>query len=414
MSSEPKRIPEIVPLGLLRRYLIARGWRLVESQGPPHAPTLISASASTAARTFFRDRSSGKRNVDLYVLSEPGLDDIELIVPHDHDGSDFDRRLEGAIVTLSQVEDKAPDQIIASVRSVGFDVVRSRIPADLVVDDTIHLERAKSYINGMKDLLAATATTEIRPLAYFGRTNKDAVEYSDKCRFGHTYRGSFGFTIESPVIPNTEQTLFGLDPTPPFERRVVERLAVGIQQVCDAVNIDDPSPLINGFRSGFSANGCERFAALIHDTAYSGMSFTFSFSPEWTVQEKLKRTSELFVGPKHVEMARAAAQSLRGESLEIPTDVFGMVVRLQNEADPSDLSPATGEGEISVLHASEDYGDIHLRITLSPTEYLKAVEAHRLGRPVRLSGTLVHKGRYWYLVNPSTLTISYQTELGLE
>ena len=413
MSPEPFKIADLVTLGLLRRYLAAHGWRLAESPRlTPAAPDV--AETGTAARAFFYNRSTGKRNVDVYVLSEPGVDDVELVVPQDRNGSDFDRRLQGAIVTLSQLENKDPDQIIASVRSIGFDVVQSRIPDDLVVDDTIHLESAKNYINGMKDLLAATATTEIRPLAFFGRMNKDAVEYSDKCRFGHTYRGSFGFTIESPVIPNTEETLFGQDPTPPFERRVVQRLAIGIQQVCEAVNAGDPKPLIDGFRNGFSANGCERFAALIQNTAYSGMSFAFSFSPEWAVPEKLKRTAEFFVGPKHIDMSRAAAQALRGESLEIPTDVHGLVVRLQNEADPSDLSAATGEGEISVLHASEDYGDIHLRITLSPAEYLRAVEAHRLGRPVRLSGTLVHRGRYWYLLNPSKLTMPYQSELGLE
>src|SRR5262249_44084342 len=149
---------------------------------------------------------------------------------------------------------------------------------------------------------------------------------------------------------------------------------------------------------------CDRFAALVYQTAYSGMSFAFAFSPEWGVPNQLRRT-EFFVGPKHVDMARAAAESLRGESLEIPIEVYGTVVRLQNEADPSDLSTITDEGEISVLYASEDYGDIHLRIGLPPPEYLKAVEAHRLGRPVRVSGTLVRRGRYWYLLNPSGLTI---------
>ena len=191
-------------------------------------------------------------------------------------------------------------------------------------------------------------------------------------------------------------------------------MATGIRQVCEAVSRDDVKPLLEDFRDGFSANGFEKFALLIRDTASSGMSFAFSFSPEWGVPDSLKRTTEFFVGPRHIEMAWAAAQALRGESLAIPTDVYGTVVRLQNEADPSDLSPDTGEGEISVLHASEDYGDIHLRITLPPAEYLKAVEAHRQGRPVRLSGTLVHQGRYWYLLNPSSLSIAYQSELDLE
>lgn len=363
---------------------------------------------------YFRDRAVGKRNFDVYVLSQPEDEEIELVIPRDSESSDFERRLRDAITTLSQVEQKEPDQIVAAIHSFGFDVVQSRIPSELVLNDSIHLENAKNYVSGMKDLLAITATTEIKPLAFFGRINKNAQEYSDKCRFGHTYRGSFGFTIESPLSVNSERTLFGPELTPPFERRVVQRLAIGIQQVCQAVDMGDLGLLRESFRSGFSANGCERFAGLIHDTAYSGMSFAFSFSPDLAVPADLKQKTEFFVGPKHVDMARAAAQVLRGVSLEIPTEVHGNVVRLQNEADPSDLSPPTGEGEITVLHSSEDFGDIHLRVVLSPAEYLKAVEAHRFGRPVKLRGSLVRHGRYWYLRNPSQLTITHQGELELE
>jgi hypothetical protein len=414
MNSDAREIAEMVPLNLLRRYLKAKGWRIAEPQSPPPGLINLAASADTTTRDFFKSRSTGKRNVDLYILSENGLPEVELVVPKDRNTSDFDRRIQGAILTLSQVASADPSQVIASVRSIGFDVVRSRIPDDLVFEDTIHLENAKNYINGMKDLLAATATTEIKPLPFYGRPYKEATDYSDKCRFGHTYRGSFGFTIESPITPNEGDSLFPVEPTPPFERRVVQRLAIGIQQVCDAVTADNPEPLVNGFRSGFSANGCERFAKLIYETAYSGMSFLFSFSPEWTVSEMVAKSAEYEVGPRHVEMARAAAETLRGASLGIPIDVYGMVVRLQNEADPSDLSGLLGEGEISVLYANEDRGDIHVRATLPPTDYLKAVEAHRLGRPVSITGTLVRRGRYWYLDEPGGLTIHHQPDLGLQ
>jgi hypothetical protein len=336
-----------------------------------------------------------------------------MIIPKDNRSSDFERRISGAIDTLSQLEDKSAEDIIASIRSIGYDVVRSRIPNELVIDDTIYLESAQNYIMGMKDLLAVTATTELRPLPFFGRQSKEAIEYSDRCRFGHTYRGSFGFTIESPVSAEVEDISFFGDSMPPFERRVIQRLATGIQHVCEAVDRDDVKPLVDGFRNGFGANGCDRFATLIHQTAYSGMSFGFAFSPEWRVPNNLARTLEFMVGPRHVEMARIAADRLRGESAPMPVTASGNVVRLQNEADPSDLSAMMGEGEVSVLYTHDLYGPIHVRISLPPAEYLKAVEAHRLGHAVRVSGMLVRRGRYWYLNEPSTLTITFQGELDL-
>jgi hypothetical protein len=402
MSPDNRNVREVVSLGLLRRYLITQGWHVAEA---PLASLPVRARPANAADlpdiNLFQSRSV-KRNVDVFVLSEPGLDDVELIVPRDTSGSDFERRLQGVIVTLSQVEDKDPEQIIELVRSIGYDIVRSRIPDALVMDDSIYLESAKNYINGMKELLAATATTELRPLPFFGRQAKEGLEYSEKCRFGHTYRGSFGFTIESPISAEKTEALLNIEPSAPFERRVIQRLATGIQHVCQAVDTEDVAPIVNGFHNGFSANGCDRFASLIHDTAYSGMFFGFSFSPQWPVPSSLSKSIEFAVGPNHVEMARVAADRLRGESASMPADIFGTVVRLQNEADPSDLSAIMGEGEISVLHAHEIYGEMHVRITLAPAEYLKAVEAHRSGRAVRISGTLVRKGRYWYLNNPST------------
>src|SRR5436305_1764491 len=63
--------------------------------------------------------------------------------------------------------DREPEQVIADVRLIGYDVVRSRIPNQLVRDDSIHLQVATNYTNGVHSLLAATATTEIEPQPYF-------------------------------------------------------------------------------------------------------------------------------------------------------------------------------------------------------------------------------------------------------
>jgi hypothetical protein len=57
---------------------------------------------------------------------------------------------------------------------------------------------------------------------------------------------------------------------------------------------------------------------LIHDTAYSGISFAFAFSPEWPVPENLRPKEEFFVGPKHVDMARAVARPFVVKHLRSP------------------------------------------------------------------------------------------------
>ena len=408
MTPDLQNIPDMVPLALLRRYLVSRGWKLQAILQPAD----LGRKVPPAIDAIFQKRAIGKRGVDVYILPD-SKPTVEILVPQEKTSHDYEHRLQGAILTLSQIEEREPQQIISAVRAIGFDVVQSRLPTEMVIDDTIYLENARSYINGMKDLLAATATTEKHPMPFFGRVTKEAAEYSERCRFAHTYRGSFGFTIQSPVVLDNKDNLFGEPSAPPFERRVIERLATGIQHICDAADAENIEPLKRDFQTGFNANGFERFAFLVRNTAYSGMAFTFSFSPEWPVQQRLRASSEFTVGPKHVEIARAAAYALRAEQPDVPRLVSGPVVRLQNESDPSDLTPSTEEGEISVLYDSPDYGEIHVRVTLTPPAYLKAVEAHRQGLPISIRGTLTHKGRFWYLIDPTEIAIRVQNELDL-
>ena len=132
------------------------------------------------------------------------------------ESKDETRLLEGAIKALSQLEGRERSALIAVIRSIGFDVVKSRVPDDLVFDDTIHLDQAVSYTSRIKRLLAAGATTEIAPDLYFFRVKKESAVYAENCRFGDIFKGSFGFIIESPVGPNKEPAFPGMEQQPPF------------------------------------------------------------------------------------------------------------------------------------------------------------------------------------------------------
>jgi hypothetical protein len=107
--------------------------------------------------------------------------------------------------------------------------------------------------------------------------------------------------------------LFDIEQTPPFERRVIQRLARGLSDISEAVQRDEPAIIVNDVSGGFSANACEQFANVVEETAHTGMSFTFSFSPEWPPAPDLMQKREFQVGPRHVEITRAAAKSLRSQ-----------------------------------------------------------------------------------------------------
>lgn len=184
----------------------------------------------------------------------------------------------------------------------------------------------------------------------------------------------------------------------------MERFARGVRAVCNAVETDDITALVDSVKSGFSANACEQFAKLIEETSLGGLVFSFAFSPEWRPPVELVGVRDLSVGPRHDEVTKAAAKELRQQVQPRAETVFGRVVRLESNADPSDLLNPMGEREIAIQWSSEEIGDLQVRVSLGAVDYLLALDAHREGRPIRFSETLERRGRRWVLSNPTNFT----------
>jgi hypothetical protein len=262
----------------------------------------------------------------------------------------------------------------------------------------------------MRSLLAVAATTEAKPIPYYSRLLKSSVEFAESCRFGHTYRGSFGFVVESPLPESTSLPLLPNSAPVPFERRIVQRLARGMETVAAARSQKQTTPITSAVTVGFGANGCEVLADLIESVSPTGLNFSFDLSPEWDSARDMD-TASFSLDAGDAEICRSAARELRRSDAEVPVHISGRVIRLQNHTDPTDLSASTGEHEVSVVWASEDFGDIIVRIHLNPADYLAAVGAHGAGRPIWISGNLRKSGRQWVLSQPQSFRIPAQSEL---
>jgi hypothetical protein len=286
----------------------------VTRKEPIAAPAVPERLAKLAA-SFMKGREGGLRDFDLYVLPMDGFPDVEIALPNERAGRDVSTRIDGAITTLAAIEKRPPERIIEDIRAIGVDRIYSRIPNELVIDDSIQLGIAANYIRDMRSLLMASANTEILPSPFYSRTVRKASQYAASCRFGHTFRGSFGFTIESPLQLNDNPTLPVVPERAPFERRVVERFARGVQAVVKAAELGDTKPITDSVTIGFNANACESFAKLIEDTSPGGIYLCVALSSEWRTSKELERPPEFEVSIKHVEVTRAAAKVLRARPI---------------------------------------------------------------------------------------------------
>jgi hypothetical protein len=390
--------PETVPLGLLRRYLRRQGWRRVTHANstprpPPKYPAALQTIRPPPAQTSF----------DIWELNEWADEPIPVIVPTNSNSPEYRERVERTVKTLATVEQRTPEQVAVSIRSFGFDLVCSRVPDALVLDDSVQLEIAANYMAGIRDLLTAAANTEIEPTLFYPRAVPKAVKYADSCRFGHTFRGSFGFTVESPLEENTEPPMNFFGETPPFERLVVQRLARGVKAACDAVDTGDIGALIENVKSGFGANAYEKFAQLIEDTSPGGLKISFSFSPEWRTAPELSERVEFLVDQRHVEVSRRAAKAMMAKPAARPETIIGSISDLHSD-DPQHLMD-TNSGRRITVRWFNGAREVNVLIPLEPEDYKRASDAHITGRQIRASGTLEQQGRSLVLLYVMDLTI---------
>jgi hypothetical protein len=344
----------------------------------------------------------------LYQLRVHGDNVVEVVLPKTRSLSDADRLISDAIRTISQLDDKEPSSIVDDINSIGYDRIKTIIPTELVRFDSIELDMAHRFIENAKRLFTATATNELAPSPFFGRTTKEAQAYSERCRFGHTFRGSFGFTIESPVARNDEPSLPAFEQPAPFERRVIQRLARGLKNIEAAQRADDSTVLAREFSNGFNANMCDAFADLVAQTS-DRLKFVFAWSPEWHPSPDLAQIESYSIDPATVPIVRDAAEKMRQSYISRVRTITGQVTRLKSEHNPADLLDLSSPREIVIEGNSDELTSIKVRVVLSPTDYILAVEAHKSGSLISITGLLERRKRGWSLSDPSFLSIRSST-----
>lgn len=246
--SEPVDGIELIALGSLKRYLVASGWR----------------------------RRRLPNGNELFTFAED--EDVEIVLPETSQARDTSSRITDAVTTLTGLERRAAGEIVAGIRSISYDLVRSRLPDSAIRHDTIRLDVAEEFVKRMTRVLAASAHAELHHGPYAQRLSTTATDYANECRFGHTFRGSFGFTIESRVGPKSDD-VGEVEPTAPLARRAVVRFARGLAIVQDAISAEAPSDIVKAYDRGLNANAVEDLAAMVELPRSARSRSTSRFHP---------------------------------------------------------------------------------------------------------------------------------------
>jgi len=385
-------------------YLAVSGWQLEQQRGP--------------AAEVWRLQSSAVRPT-------------RLLLPRDPEYADYGARLDDALKLLRALHEFTPEQLALRVAQTRADVLYVRADQSMM-DGTIPLKQAENLVVGARKMLAATASSTVKPRAKIaGRRSQAVIDFlNDDLRMGHTQRGSFVITVltrldEPEVVDVSPQDVQTVDQQPPgapgdtsevssaapdddgdhrsesavtqvvvpsFQRRVMNTLNTGLQAASRATSAPSLPGLIDGITQGASADLYDALAAM---TSYEGLR-TLDLSFDWAPAERQVADLErevLFTRDEIPQFRPASARLTQAPPIEHDS-ITGQVTRLERGTDDD-------EGVISIVGVIGRGAKRTVRLRLSGKQYAAAVTAHRRRTPVTCSGQLDKTAREWWMRKPS-------------
>ena len=338
-------------------------------------------------------------NDRLLVFQQTG-NGPKIVLASSDEFTDAGDMTDNALHLLAELQRVGVREIVRAVHAQDRDILSVRFVNKQLTSGGIPLDTATRLVSQLRDLLAYAACVEEHPRPYFPKATSIGRKYTENCVFGHTFAGSFGFTIESPTGPAPFGAPGG---TPqPFERRVIGRILRGINQLHEAVLSGEPGMLATKYDTGLNANLCELLEETLKESGEAEMEYSVLWSPDWPIAADLLGIQSVRLEPGAAGFLGAVARQLRRLEESKNQTITGKVVALQSDTVSSDDDGAEDSDQVATILWEEQRGrKLRVRVSLEPQDYAAACDAHKLGFGVSLSGRLEKVGRFWTLMAPT-------------
>ncbi|MDE2859199.1 MAG: hypothetical protein OXN94_15245 [Chloroflexota bacterium] len=339
-----------------------------------------------------------------------GGDPFEIVLPKDIDESDYPFYVRHAINILASLDRLTPETIANDVLRYDRDLLNVRV-VESVDKTSIPFDMAAKYISELKQLVRFAASSESNAKPNFDQPLSAAAKMMRHFRFGHTFAGSFGYSIEAPVgepkrfrtkpmqleLPLKEKDILII----PIQRRIMERIARGLRATEKALNSQETQPLIDGYAEGFNANMCDAIRKMVEGQS-EDTELSIIWSKKIEASDGIKQVKNVRIGQRHVKYLEAASYRLKALEPEFKT-ITGRVIALSSDGDP--LSDNAVERTVVVQWERTNRRSRKVRMNLSKNDYILADEAHMNWDTISVKGIMQKKGSIWQLSDPEAFTI---------
>jgi hypothetical protein len=330
---------------------------------------------------------------------------IEIILPSSETNYDYYERISDFINLISNLKEIDAHKVINLISLTSHDILQMRIMNPGEHHFSLPLDVAATEVNALKSLFTYSACSEENARPYFDYPSTAGINHANQCQFGHTFEGSFGFTINSPIISDYSQLhLFGEKKQAPFERKVMERIINGFLITQTAIEKEDASIIVDNFETGFNSRMCDALVDISMEKT-KNVEFKISWSYQIPPQEDINKFDNIVFNEKSYEMLQFASEELKKvEPFE--DTIIGKIVTLHLNKSP--FSDEDFPRTAIVKHQYEGRS-IEVKLELSKEGYKKVYQAHGEGKTVKIIGNLFKKGSTWRMIDISNIELLYQS-----
>jgi hypothetical protein len=324
---------------------------------------------------------------------------FEVEVPYNAALRDYHRRVGELLDVLEVVEERSQAVLLRDIRQAQVDITRLRLVSDATRRGRIPVEQGATFFAQARDLMlaAACATIDKRPV-FTKRKPTQAMDFVRALKYGPSEEGSYVATIESPVPPALQLNLDGIEPEPPFERKVMLTLAEALRATGiaagEASANNDISPFIDAVQQGLNANLCDALAGMVEGFEASKVEVGIAWA----------HSRPASVGPvtysfpqEQASVLREAARILRERQPQPDFELEGVIVKLE--------SPEASAGGAIVIACPIDGRMRRVKVQLDGPEYTAVVEAHGQEKQITVEGDLAQEGGGLLLHRPRNLRV---------
>ncbi len=313
---------------------------------------------------------------------------IEIFLPKSEKFEDSWRRIFDTFNFLSNFYEILPENLSDTLKGLNKDNFIVRIVETENNAFSIPLELAKHEVNGMRNLIVYSACSEKNALPHFDQPLSIGRKMSEKIRFGQTFKGSFGFLLELPVIGEFKQEDLW---DAPMERRIIERIIRGFLYTEEAVAKNDPEIIVNNYRHGFNSKMCEAIVE-IGEVVDSPVEISVSWATNLPPSDDVSDFKPKVLCEDEISLLKYAADKLKEVSPQ-QVSITGKVVNLHSNDPISEANKRT----IVLKYLHETFGTIDVSIELGIEQYITAINAHKSREMIEIKGFLERKGSVWHL-----------------